>query len=620
MSKKGSVKRSLNNQEQASVRSANSASGPISRREFVKTGSSILLVSGAACSDGTTPSVTGNIRLLLTGLHASATSGGTATAAPVAGGQMITINIPAAGDQTAPAPVGEYTVTYAPPSNHVLAAGVTVPSSVTVTEGQTTTITIGLAAVGTLQVTVTGLTGSPPNGGSASAQRTDAAGAPIAINVSALGSGSVPNVPVGTYTVTYAPPAGFTSSGNNPLTDVAVGFGATATAAFTVAGSVSTGTIHVTISGLTGAASGGSISARLTDNTGGTFTANLPAPTGGSSSADLAAMPAGSYNVTYTPPSGFQLAPAQSNPQVANVTASATTNVSWTAQQAQVPAGLVFAADWHTATGNTLNAVRDGTRWGGVHNIANPIADQVTVIAATGLNFPAGMANVLAIRYPEANQQFYGPYIENGWQLPPIGGSLYYRLYFRFAIGGTGGGTHHPFQSCVNAGGCCPQSWWKVQKPSATSGETIPLFIEQYGAASGGPHHHQWGVLDLTRNVTYRVEERYERTGTETWIVRARVYDESVSTTVPIRDESDFACGFSQNPEHGAHTMATALPILFENSSCLRGRMLVNQGVGLTGRGNDDPNANRIYYGGFAVSLSDWIGPYVPGEGVTPPA
>ena len=77
---------------------------------------------------------------------------------------------------------------------------------------------MGTPTTGTLVVSVGGLTGSPANGGSAVAQRTDAAGTPITINVSAAGSGSNTSVPAGTYSVTYTPPSGWSVATSNPVT------------------------------------------------------------------------------------------------------------------------------------------------------------------------------------------------------------------------------------------------------------------------------------------------------------------------------------------------------------------------------------------------------------------
>ena len=292
------------------------------------------------------------------------------------------------------------------------------------------------------------------------------------------------------------------------------------------------------------------------------------------------------------------------------ISGSASITVSAPPPPTPPPGELVFASDWHTARGNTTFAVTDGSKWDEAFNISFT-PDRVSVVAAAGFGFPAGMENVLALRYPntlngQLDQMYSGINKQNGWELPPVGGSLYFRMYFRFDIGGTGGGTHHPVQSCVAAGSGCGQSWMKFQKPS--SGETIPFIIETNGTGSqsGSANHHIWVVSGLQRGVTYRVEEQYERVGTNTWIVRARIYDSANSL---IRSPSDFVCGFY----HGGHTMGDDIRFPFGDASFLRHRTIRNQGVG-GGRGSDDPNHQRIYYGGFAVSLSDWIGPYRAGE------
>lgn len=272
---------------------------------------------------------------------------------------------------------------------------------------------------------------------------------------------------------------------------------------------------------------------------------------------------------------------------------------------------LAFASDWSTAAGNTITAVRDGTKWEAFNIAYTP--DRVSVVPAAGLDFPAGMANVLAIRYPntingQPDQMYSGVNRRDAWELPPVGGSLYFRLYFRFDIGGFGGGTHHPVQSCVAAGGGCGQTWMKFQRPA--SGEAIPFILEVNGTGtySGSPSHHIWGVQNLQRGATYRVEEQYERTGPNTWIVRARLYD---SANRLIRSEADFRCGW-YGAAH-AHTLADNVAVPLGDASFLRMKLITNQGVG-GGRGSDDVAHQRIYYGGFAVSLSGWIGPYRVGE------
>jgi len=568
----------------------------IDRRSFVKKGGSLLVLGSVACAPDHSggPNSTGTVRVLLTGLHASATTGGSAVITPAAGGTPLNIDLPASGDQSAEVPVGDYSVTYTPPANHVLAAGQTFPQTVTITVAQTTTVTVNLIAQGGMQVNVTGLTGSPANGGSASAQRTDVSATAVVIPVSAAGTGSA-TLPSGTYSVTYTPPGGFSASSTNPLTGLVVGLGGNVAANFTVtAAAPTTGTVHVTVTGLTGATQGGSVSAKLTNNTGSTFNGTLSVPSGGNASVDLTSVPAGSYNVTYTPPSGYRTVAGQTNPLVVAVTGGATANAAFTAEVSPPPAGLAFASDWHTATGNTTNAATDGGKWPENYNVSS---DRVTVVSASGLSFPAGMANVLAIRYSTSDSLFCGVAIQNGWQLPAVGGVLCRRLYFRHTIDGTDSSTHHPVE-CY-PGNCAYAAEWVVNK-----GPTFQLQIATLNDGTDFNNGHRWEVT-LNRDTTYRVEERYERTATGTWKLHLRIYD---SSNTLIKQDADFNCAV-----HGTHTLASQPNILTPNPDCLRDIMIQNQGVGDT-RGSNNTATNRIYYGGMAISLADWCGPYVAGE------
>lgn len=181
---------------------------------------------------------TGTMAVNVTGLSGSA-SGGTASAQRTdAAASPVTINVSSAGSGSASVPTGTYAVTYTPPNGFHVAPHVTNPASgQVVTLGATSTTSFIVEAnpvtgTGTLQVSVTGLAGAS-NGGTASAQRTDATGAPVTIDVSVSGAGNA-TVPAGTYSVTYAPPPGFSVTTSNPLTGVVVAVSGSATATFTV--------------------------------------------------------------------------------------------------------------------------------------------------------------------------------------------------------------------------------------------------------------------------------------------------------------------------------------------------------------------------------------------------
>jgi hypothetical protein len=127
----------------------------------------------------------------------------------------------------------------------------------------------------------------------------------------------------------------------------------------------------------------------------------------------------------------------------------------------------------------------------------------------------------------------------------------------------------------------------------------------QNSPQTGGNH---WWAVTLNRNQTYRVEERLERTAAGVYTFHARIYN---SANQLLFDDDDFVCVVG----HGSHTLASSFGsgLQLPDETCLRHRTIYNQGVGST-RGSDDPNANSIFYAGFAISLTDWVGPYVPGE------
>lgn len=262
---------------------------------------------------------------------------------------------------------------------------------------------------------------------------------------------------------------------------------------------------------------------------------------------------------------------------------------------------LVFASDWSTATGTGNTAVLDGGKWDTANNVNSPTAGRVTVISASGLDFPSGMANVLAIRYENSTDTFCGISLANGWDLPPIGGSIYFRTYFRHDISGSHSAiNHHPVQMCSSAGSCCPQGWWRMAK-----GATFPMGVS---AAESGGGEHLWATT-ISRETTYRFEEQYERTGTNTYTMHLRIYN---SANQLVKQDADFDCHF-HGP--GQHLLSTEPSITVTDLTCYRNKMIVNQGVGFFGWGSDDPAHNRIFYGGFAVSLTGWCGAWTAGEG-----
>jgi hypothetical protein len=99
------------------------------------------------------PAGTGTARIVVTGLVAGATAGGTAVITPTGGGAATTVNVPATGTANVSVAVGTYSVAYTPPAGHGLATGQTGQANLTITAGQTAIATFQVQQTqpGTLQ-------------------------------------------------------------------------------------------------------------------------------------------------------------------------------------------------------------------------------------------------------------------------------------------------------------------------------------------------------------------------------------------------------------------------------------------------------------------------------------
>ena len=542
------------------------------------------------------------MRVLLIGLHPQATSGGVVTA--IGGGKTHTIPLQPLPDQSSPVEVGEYTTSYAPPDHHVLPNPSQIPTSVIIEKDVARTFTINLVSTGTITVAISGLTGAGTS--SAVAQRTDAPGAAIPITVSAQGTGSASGVPTGVYSVTYSAPSGFTVSGSNPVTGVQVGLGTAGPAAFTVVPATSpTGSVHVTVTGLTGSATGGSVSARRSDNTGDTFTSPLSTPVSGSSSTDLTAMPAGTYNVTYTAPSGFRTTAATQNPQSATVTGGGTANVTFATEAIPAGGAIRFQSDWaNVAVGSSSDSIRDGGKWNLVGGFGHEVA------LTTGLNFPTAKACKFVAHRSNSG---FALLRTTGMPVPPVGSTRYYRWYVRMtfpdALVGNG---DHPWQD-GNAVSDCNY-----------------IVGVHYGSDVGAARNGQWqigatfigntnGAFDngpwLNKNQTYRVEVALQRLSTTTYDFSMRVYDSSNNL---LFDDDDFPADF------GGGNLATRGPWTFRNVNNLDGFNCGTNDFETAGNDFWTTTFDYGYQGCFAIGDdTGWLGPYgsgtVPGE-VVPPA
>jgi hypothetical protein len=314
-------------------------------------------------------------------------------------------------------------------------------------------------------------------------------------------------------------------------------------------------------------------------------------------------IPAGAYNVTYIPPTGFRTTAATVNPRSTNVTGGQTASTSFAVESSVSGPNLVFTSDWHVATGTSGAAKSNGGQWDLSVDGGGP-ADRIAVVSAAGLAFPAGMANVLRVLHDVANEDSYwNVLIEDGWPLPPIGGSLFKRMYFRYDVAGSGGGDMHAVQTGP-PGNCPYTAEWMFARRGTTQ---VDFALAHYGGSGSNSNQHHWLLqFPLGRGQTYRVEEQFIRQGTNSWRVHARIYD---AANTLIAQDADFTCDY-----HPAHTMGSYTGNITSGTDCLRNAMIGYPGQ--TGKGSSDPAHQHIYYGGFAVSITDWCGPYIAGEEV----
>ncbi len=251
---------------------------------------------------------------------------------------------------------------------------------------------------------------------------------------------------------------------------------------------------------------------------------------------------------------------------------------------------LAFATDWGTATGKSANALTDGGMWDAVSGAKGQ--DHLTVIPADGLDMPAGMTNALQVATP-ANARFQNVVVKNAWELPPIGGSIWKRVFWRNGVDTPGSSRVHMLQSCDEAGSFCNALWWNSGFPG---GDTWELFLGTSKTDWPRNLHTPGRVLEYDK--TYRLEWQLFRLGSNSWNVSVRIYD---SNNVLLYSDFDFKA--RGNPPRG--TLADS-PTFNINAQSQREAMLGWQA------GSDGvPGTGKfVIFGGYAVSLAGWIGPY----------
>jgi len=275
---------------------------------------------------------------------------------------------------------------------------------------------------------------------------------------------------------------------------------------------------------------------------------------------------------------------------MSGVSGNATINVT-APSGGQVP--LVFASDFSTGMGNSQAAITDASKpihWNDWH----PDADQLYVVSAAGLGFPAGINNVLRTRYMGVNSADVKTL--NQWPEPLTGQGMYFRIYYRLDIpnsyGTLASGGHHPIEPVP---GACPFQF-EFRIGSNTNGTmdfkaTLPTGDYLQVLNKFQTYRFEWAFTNRTSAGAYKFEIRvYDASGTQ---VASNSTFHRMNSTITLGQD---------NPD---------VPLA---SDCIRSLTIGSNGPsGWESVGTTAADAFS-YHSGVAMSQVGWIGPYVPGE------
>jgi hypothetical protein len=258
-----------------------------------------------------------------------------------------------------------------------------------------------------------------------------------------------------------------------------------------------------------------------------------------------------------------------------------------------------FFSDWATQTPGT-SADTKGDLVLGSRKWEDTVGGGGEIVAATGLDFPAAIANAYYARDNELGSppEGFNFVRTESLSVPGIGDTRYYRWYFRCVMpDGISPSETHPIQDGFSA----PTSNWQMRVQNGTTNGKWT--IGWWSTGTDFPNRRFTSPLNsLDKSETYRIEFAISRTGTTTYTMHARVFDE---TGVLVLDDSDF------KNDYGPDEYLSDNPsLLFADVNYLNG---LNAGCNGSGS-NVGPYA---YEAGFAVADNQgWVGAYgsVAGE------
>ena len=262
---------------------------------------------------------------------------------------------------------------------------------------------------------------------------------------------------------------------------------------------------------------------------------------------------------------------------------------------------VLLHSDFSTATGQTSSALTDGGKW--VEFTGNGDANAVVAVGSEGFasEWPTSNALKVVAHDPTADGGASSQILRaEGLGTPAVGESLWHRWYIRVVTPDAMDAVvtdheTHPIQD----GEAISDSNWALQILTAATG-TYRASLEMRGSSI---NRHFGRNLTFDKDVTYRWELQVARTGDTTFALHVRVYE---SAGVLLYDDADF------NNADNSGTLAGNPSLTITDVTKLGCLNAGFNGLGGTTGANGDP-IPLYYQGAFAVSDSDWLGPYAGG-------
>lgn len=267
----------------------------------------------------------------------------------------------------------------------------------------------------------------------------------------------------------------------------------------------------------------------------------------------------------------------------------------------------VFSSDWSTATGQTLNAVSDGSKWnfnvGHIDEGANSVIEVVNCVAE-GISVGAPSTNCLRINTVESGGNILSGQVGiNGlWNTPANGQSRWAGMWLYCAILDSVGniannGSHHPMESANGSEDGTGYQWEFYSKNNGT-------FPWQINTQNGGGANNKWlpynaGEQFLSKNVWLYIEWKRTKVG-----VNSYTFDTRITSALGIRLYSSTGDGTLGTISNSSGVLMNASPLASSDAEAKLFQVGSNGGSCFLGLANP---CHR-YIAKFGVSSIGWIG------------